>query len=708
MFKNRSFGQKLILFTTAMLFIASIVIGISSYMVARNALIEKGKTILQNGVKSALILIDDMNKKVTSGSISLEEAQENIKLYLLGPLNEDGTRQNNTPVDFGEHGYYIIYSQTGVEIMHPTLEGQNVWEFTDKARRSQPFYLVQDKIKKAQNGGGFTEYTWEYPYSEELGRKIVYSELDPNWGWVVTAGSYISDFDAAALMILRITVITMVGVIILGYLFARSYIHSITKPITTVVEAMKEAEEGRYQSIPPVKMVDELGNLIHGFNTMISAIDTAQKNLVQKDDQLLQYAYYDPLSSLPNAYYFKKYVSDRLKECKTNAAMLLVDIKDFNIINSIYGTGYGDKIISFLGKKVKEKQTPNSFVARISGNEFAIWLEDIDEEKIVQKLDHVIDDFKQSMQSSNFISHIDFYTSVVVLEDSDVHYDQVYKKSSTALQYAKNHKHIKVTRYKDEMYRTLERESTLLTLAELAIESDEFVVNYQQKIDARTHKVCGVESLSRWYSPELGFVSPAEFIPMLHKSNLMVLFTNVVISKVIDDLPKLKQLYGEDITVSINISPVSFFYDGFVSFLKSLIQSRGIKASSVMLEITEDVFISDFETVKTRILDLKKLGVKISLDDFGTGYSSLNYLSKFNFDEIKVDKSFIDHVHVDETAFSLFDAIVKIAQSLDCDVVAEGVESMEQVQTIMEAGCHLIQGYVFSKPKPLSQLAELS
>lgn len=708
MFKNRSFGQKLILFTTGMLFIASVVIGIFSYMVARNALIEKGKTILQNGVKSALILIDDMNKEVVNGSISLEEAQENIKLYLLGPLNEDGTRQNKTPVDFGEHGYYIIYSQTGVEIMHPTLEGQNVWEFTDKARRSQPFYLVQDKIKKAQNGGGFTEYTWEYPYSEELGRKIVYSELDPNWGWVVTAGSYISDFDAAALMILRITVITMVGVIILGYLFARSYIHSITKPITTVVEAMKEAEEGRYQSIPPVEMVDELGNLIHGFNTMISAIDTAQKNLVQKDDQLLQYAYYDPLSSLPNAYYFKKYVSDRLKESKTNAAMLLVDIKDFNIINSIYGTGYGDKIISFLGKKVKEKQTSNSFVARISGNEFAIWLENIDETKITQVLDHVIDDFKQSMQSSNFISHIDFYTSVVVLDDGDVHYDQVYKKSSTALQYAKNHKHIKVTRYKDEMYRTLERESTLLTLAELAIDTDEFVVNYQQKIDARTHKVCGVESLSRWYSPELGFVSPAEFIPMLHKSNLMVLFTNVVISKVIDDLPKLKQLYGEDITVSINISPVSFFNDGFVSFLKSLIQSRGIKASSVMLEITEDVFISDFETVKTRILDLKKLGVKISLDDFGTGYSSLNYLSKFNFDEIKVDKSFIDHVHVDKTAFSLFDAIVKIAQSLNCDVVAEGVESMEQVQTIMEAGCHLIQGYVFSKPKPLSQLTELS
>ena len=189
MIKNRSFGQKLIIFTTGMLFVASIIIGLFSYAVARNALIEKGKTILQNGVKSALILIDDLNKDVESGAITLETAQESLKMYLLGPLNPDGTRQINSQVDFGENGYYIIYSQTGLEIMHPTLEGLNVWDFQDKAKRDKPFYLVQDKIHKAQNGGGFTEYTWTYPYSEALGRKIVYSELDPNWGWVVTAGS---------------------------------------------------------------------------------------------------------------------------------------------------------------------------------------------------------------------------------------------------------------------------------------------------------------------------------------------------------------------------------------------------------------------------------------------------------------------------------------------------------------------------------------
>ena len=206
--QSLSFGQKLILFTTSLLFVACLIIGISGYIVSRNAMIEKGKIILQNGVKSAIMLIDDMNKGVEHGVITLEEAQETIKIYLMGPLKSDGTRQNNNALDFGENGYFIIYSQQGIEIMHPTLEGENVWHHKDKGKSNGGIYIVQNTINTALSGGGFTEYTWEYPYSNRLGKKIVYSELDPNWGWVVTAGSYISDFDKAAMTIIQITITT--------------------------------------------------------------------------------------------------------------------------------------------------------------------------------------------------------------------------------------------------------------------------------------------------------------------------------------------------------------------------------------------------------------------------------------------------------------------------------------------------------------------
>ena len=701
MFKYRSFGQKLILFFTITLIIASVIIGISSYLVARNALIDKGKIILKNSVESALMMIDDMNKDVENGTISLEEAQENLKQYLLGPLNPDGTRQITSQIDFGEHGYYIVYSQNGIELMHPTLEGSNVWYFKDKGNVSKPFYLVQDKIQKAQNGGGFTEYTWEYPFQDKLGRKIVYSELDPHWGWVVTAGSYISDFDSGALKILQITFATMIIVIILGYVFMNRYITSITQPLIVVSEAMKDAEKGDYRSVPPVEIYDELGNLIHGFNAMIQSIDTAQKNLIKKDDQLLQYAYYDALSGLPNAYYFKQTVSERLKLFNGKAALLLVDIKDFNIINSIYGTSYGDKIIEFLGKTVKEETALNKLVSRISGNEFAIWLEDIDDQTIISRTNIYIEKLKRKMQMADFSNHIDFYTSLVEVEDRDAEFDHLYKRASTALQYSKNNGQLSVLKYREEMYQELERESILLTLAEASMDTDQFTIHYQNKVDTNTGKVTGVESLSRWYSPVLGFVSPAEFIPVLYKSNLMVKFSHIVIDKVMNDIPKLKQLYGETCTVSINVSPVSFFNESFVELLQQSMQVRNIKPNCVIIEITEDVFISDFEVVESRIEELKAIGVKISLDDFGTGYSSLNYLSKIKFDEIKVDKSFIDNIHNDETSLSLFKAIVKIAKALDCEVVAEGVESEAQVNAIVNAGCNVIQGYVYSRPMPL-------
>lgn len=701
MFKYRSFGQKLIMFFTVTLIIASVIIGISSYLVARNALIDKGKIILKNSVKSALMMIDDMNKDVLEGTITLEEAQENLKQYLLGPLNPDGTRQITSQINFGEHGYYIVYSQTGIELMHPTLEGSNVWYFKDKGNVSKPFYLVQDKIKKAQNGGGFTEYTWEYPFLNKLGRKIVYSELDPHWGWVVTAGSYISDFDAGALKILLITFATMIIVIIIGYIFVNRYITSITQPLIVVSEAMKDAEKGNYRSVPPVEIYDELGNLINGFNAMIQSIDTAQKNLIKKDDQLLQYAYYDALSGLPNAYYFKKTVSERLKLFNGKAALLLVDIKDFNIINSIYGTAYGDKIIEYLGKTVKEETALNKLVSRISGNEFAIWLEEIDDQTIISRTNTYFEKLKRNMQMADFTNHIDFYTSLVEVEDRGVEFDHMYKRASTALQYSKNNGQLSVLKYREEMYQELERESILLTLAEASMDTNQFTIHYQNKVDTNTGKVTGVESLSRWHSPVLGYVSPAEFIPVLYKSNLMVKFSHIVIDKVLNDIPKLKQLYGETCTVSINVSPVSFFNESFVELLRQSMQERNIKPNCVIIEITEDVFISDFDVVKSRIEELKAIGVMISLDDFGTGYSSLNYLSKIKFDEIKVDKSFIDNIHTDETSLSLFKAIVKIAKALDCEVVAEGVESEAQVNAIVNAGCNVIQGYVYSRPMPL-------
>lgn len=702
-FKFNKLHKKLVFFTTSLLIVSSLAIGLSGYYVARNALIERGKITLKNGVNSALILISEINNEVKNGSLTLGEAQEKVKILLVGPMLSDGTRKIANDIDFGKNGYYIAYSLEGLEIMHPTLEGQNVWYFEDKNDATKPFYIVRDKIEKARKGGGYTEYTWEYPYSTKLGKKIVYSKYDPTWGWVVTAGSYISDFDTEAFVILEIAALIIFIVVILGFLFSRMYILSITLPISKVVKAMKEAELGDYHSISETNINDELGHLVSGFNNMINSIEKAHTELISKDDQLLKFAYYDRLSGLPNAYYFRISINSKLATSKNKRALLLIDIKDFNFINSIYGSEYGDQIIQFIGRSMMINSGNELIAARVGGNEFAIWIENIVSSSVEIGIYAFIENLKLLLKQNNFTNHLDFYMGLVIIESVEDDYDQIYKKASIALQYSKIKGHVHINQYNDDMHKMLERESQIIELLEIAIKQRQFKVNYQCKVNAVTNEIVGVESLARWYTEELGSISPSEFIPLLYKSNMMSPFSKLIISMSFGDFEKLKEKYNEDITLSINIPPNLLFESAFVEYLGNSINKYKIDPQKIMLEITEDVFIGDFDLINIQIESIKKLGVKISLDDFGTGYSSLNYLTKVKFDEIKVDKTFVEHISTDPTSEALFRSIIKIANALDCNVVAEGIEMMDQVNKSIECGCVIIQGYAYSKPSPLEE-----
>lgn len=700
-FKLTTLKKSLILYITFLLVISSLLVGVFGYFIARNALINRGKITLQNGVNSALILIEQMNEEVESGYMTLEKAQELVKSKLVGPMQEDGTRLITTSVNFGKNGYYIIYSTDGVEILHPTLEGQNVWGFIDKKETSKPFYLVQDKIRKALNGGGFTQYTWEYPYSDKLGEKIVYSKYDPNWQWVVTAGSYISDFDQEALIILQVTAIVILSVVLLGIILSIKYIHTITSPLSNVVAGMKTAEAGKYARVENFSKTEEMLNLINGFNNMIESIETAQINLVKKDDQLLRYAYYDSLTGLPNSYYYRLKVSAKMIESPDSAALLLVDIKDFNFINSVYGSEYGDQVLAYIGNQLLEICDDEAIVARVGGNEFAIWYSKLDEQKVEELIHEQFNRLKMNLRESGLINHIDFYMGLYVTDGTNCDFDKVLNKATIALQNAKNSGIVTPNRYDELVHQIIERESRIIDKLETAIDNVEFKVYYQSKVNAFESKIIGVEGLARWQSSELGFVSPGEFIPLITRANLMLRFTRMIFTMVCEDFEKLLQKYGESVTVSVNISPALMFDSDFLAFMNEKADAYHVPKSQIVLEITEDIFISDLDLIQKQVNQLKQYGFKIALDDFGTGYSSLNYLAKVKFDEIKVDKTFVDPILFDQSSYDLFKSIVRISEALDCMVVAEGVETVEQVNRVMSAGCHMIQGYYYSKPTPL-------
>ncbi|WP_144511873.1 methyl-accepting chemotaxis protein [Bacillus sp. FJAT-22090] len=258
--------SKLFIISVCLLLIPSLVIGISSYYSAKTNLDDLGEKTLKNGVEMALLLIDSKNNAVKNGDLSLEEAQEQVKQYLLGELKSDGTRALTSKVDLGANGYFVAYGEDGLEIAHPSIEGTNGWENQDVDGQ----YIVQNIIKTAQDGGGFVYYKWELPNQPGTeATKITYNALDPNWGWVISAGTYMESFNAGSHSILVTIIVTLVLSTIIGlvviYLFARH----LGNPIRLIADSVNRiAHQDLAIEKVKVKNKDELGDLAIGINTM--------------------------------------------------------------------------------------------------------------------------------------------------------------------------------------------------------------------------------------------------------------------------------------------------------------------------------------------------------------------------------------------------------------------------------------------------------
>jgi len=691
--------NRLLIYMIGLILISCLSVGTTSYFIAKNELDSKGKVILKNGVEMAMLLIDSENSDVEKGTISIKTAEENVKGYLVGEKNKNGLRVMQHNIDLGGDGYFIAYSKKGLELMHPTLEGQNVWNSIDKSNNS--FLMVQDQVNKAMSGGGYSYYTWNKPNSSELGKKVSYSKLDKNWGWVVTATAYTTDYNKGAYKIMIIMTISTLIMLLIGILVSIHFIKGVTKPLIKVVDSMKLAEKGFYSSIVGIHSGDEMGQLVSGFNEMVYSINGAYQKRISQEEEISYLAYYDQLSGLHNRNKFKEHVNSRIKNGCKQAFIILMDIKDFKIINSILGNEFGDQIIRVIGLVFQRLQIKNDLIARLSGNEFAGWFETWDESQIMQKLDDLKEQFTQELKKIDFNQKFYFHISYSTYPDHGSDFESCYKKATVALKIAKENRPTMIYKFEQSMSESLEYEAKIINHIETSLNDDEFEVYYQNKVSIIENKVVGVEALARWNCKELGFISPAVFIPAIDKANLTARFSKMIIGKVLHDYPQLEKKFEQGITISINISPLFFFEKDFIDVVINAVKNSGINPNKVILEITEDIFINDFRTIQKIIARLKRFGIKISLDDFGTGYSSLTYVKDIDFDEIKVDKSFIQGLLTDERVFSLLKSIDQIAKAYNYSVVAEGVETKEQLDMVAEAGFDIVQGFIYSRPEPI-------
>jgi len=280
-------GKKVTLLALVLLLVPMSIIGSISYLSARDSLNDQGRTILKNSVKSTIDLIEEVQYGVEEGLYTEAEAKERVKEQLLGVKDAEGKRPINYTSNIGENGYIAVYDAEGLEVMHPSLEGQNVWEAKDKS--SEETYLVQDIIKIAQNGGGFYEYSWTLPNSEQIGEKITYNEIDPYWGWIISSGTYKIDFNAAANNILRTSMITAIIALIIGIAAVWLIISRITNSLKTVRDSVLEISDGNL-SIDDisVKTKDESAVLADSMNKMKNNLKEFMKLINDESNNILE------------------------------------------------------------------------------------------------------------------------------------------------------------------------------------------------------------------------------------------------------------------------------------------------------------------------------------------------------------------------------------------------------------------------------------
>lgn len=679
----KKFSVRIIFIAVIALMLYSISIGFVNYNTAKEALIEKGKLSLKNSVTLATTYIEAEYQAVKVGAIPQAEAEEKIKTMLLGPLQEDGTRLLHQNIDLGENGYYIIYDQEGYEVMHPTLEGTYVYDVVDFSDDKK--YIVREQISTALDGGGYTYYKWNFPHSERIGNKISYVSYFEEWGWIITATAYEDDFiDEAQGIVKDVTLFSIIIILSLSVLLSL-FIQRLTKPIRHIVKGMGLIGAGEFIPLPSYKASMEIEMLSSGYNDMIETLSQAKASIEGHTSLLERLAYHDQLTGLDNRLSLKSKVTSFIEGPSSPSVFVLMDIANLQTINSTLGYQQGNLAIKAFADYLKPLANHENFIARSGSNEYSLWLSHLNVDQAEEKIIDIVSGIKDHFKTEGYKAYINVHTIYVCYDpESTDSFEMIYEKASTAMHLAKKDNDFVVRSYDDAMKDRLEYEISMLDLINNGLNDDEFVPYYQKKVNYKSGKVVGFEALARWFSSQLGFVSPGVFIPFITKFNKEDEFFDLFIRKVLVDQVKLQAVYGEDIHISVNVSPNSFLESHFVDKIDALVEEFKLKPHQLVLEITEDVILGDTKEAADIIRKLHALGIDISIDDFGSGYSSLNYLLTLNPDEIKIDKSIVDQILTSDKSFYLFKTVCELADTFGYHIVAEGVETKEQLEKIKE------------------------
>lgn len=419
-------------------------------------------------------------------------------------------------------------------------------------------------------------------------------------------------------------------------------------------------------------------------------------------------AYHDSLTGLTNRRLFEDKLSKEIVKASSNnkkIAVLFLDLDSFKNINDTLGHTFGDLLLQNVAKRIKECISENDIISREGGDEFTILLTRIDK---YEDAIYVAKKIQNNILKSFIINSIDVQITasigVSIYPDHDVTVENLIKYADIAMYRAKENGKNSIEVYLPKMKDIISKKMLLENALRKAIDKNEFLVYFQPQININTRNLIGVEALIRWNSNELGMVSPAEFIPLAEESGLIIPIGEWILKTSCEQLILWHNQGFQPFKISVNVSHIQFKSEDLVQVVRRIIKETNIDPKFIELEITESVAMFNEELIISKLNQLKNLGVQIAIDDFGTGYSSLSYLKKFPVDTLKIDQTFIRDMVMNNESLSLVAGIISMAHNIRFKVIAEGVETNQQLMYLGDVGCDVAQGYLFSKPLPANEL----
>jgi len=537
-------------------------------------------------------------------------------------------------------------------------------------------------------------------------------------------------YDRIQQYIIIASIIVLVSILVAVFLSAVLQ-HIITQPILILANLTHQVSKQKDYSLRAHSVSkDEMSILMTGFNEMLGAIQERDAKLeehrnhlertvairtaeLRKLNQKLTYqAYHDALTNLPNRALFIKRVEQAISQAEQtseNLAMLFIDLDRFKVINDTLGHSAGDRLLQDVAERLLRcTRLPQDTVARLGGDEFTFLLREINE---FEEVGIVADQIIQTLSTPLCYEQQEFYITpsigISLYPKDGLDVIELMKNADAGMYLAK-----KQGRNTYRFFTHNEREMSAQRLKmenrlRQALECEQFEVWYQPCFEIATGQIIGAEALVRWRSPELNLVPPTQFIPLAEDTGLIIPIGEWVLHTACEESSLWQQSDTPMLHVSVNISARQFVQENLLEHIEDLIEELSIKPQQLELELTETLIMPNAQDAIETLHSLKKLGIRLSIDDFGTGYSSLSYLKRFPIDTVKIDQCFVRDLSTNQDDKALVNAIIAMAHKLNLTVVAEGVETHEQLQFLLDNKCDFVQGFLCGKPMPAEEFRQV-